>query len=83
MLGNIKLLQQEPKRTNLQLRDFIIAPVDGESQIGVEGLESSGSLAGTNAFMSRRELGSIDFSGMKMVVSSVSILRGSACGTCV
>jgi|SRR5581483_5472927 len=36
VLGDIKLLQQESKITNLKFRDLIVTPVDGKSEISVE-----------------------------------------------
>jgi hypothetical protein len=36
MLGNVESLQQEAERTNLKLCDLVVAPVDGEPEVGIE-----------------------------------------------
>jgi len=36
MLSDVESLQQETERADLKLCDLIIAPVDGESEIGIE-----------------------------------------------
>jgi len=38
MLGDEKLPQQEAEGADLQFCNLVIAPVDGESQVGVENL---------------------------------------------
>src|SRR5215475_7938460 len=40
MLGDIELLQQKPEGPNLQLGDFIIAPVDRKPEISVKRLRN-------------------------------------------
>ena len=36
MLGDIEGLQQEAERADLKLCDLLVAPVDGETEIGIE-----------------------------------------------
>jgi hypothetical protein len=50
MLGDVKGLQQEPERSDLKFSDLIVAPIDGESEIGIEPLGEFGILRGYERF---------------------------------
>jgi len=50
MLSDVEGLQQEPERSDLKFNDLLVAPIDGEPEIGIELLGEFGILGGHERF---------------------------------